>query len=238
MFDCGVVERSAPVHGTTIVLSDLREPARGSKAPDLSLFLVTDTRLCGDRGVVETVRAAVHGGVSAVQVREPGADTRELFALAQAVHRALDGTGVPLFVNDRIDVALAVDAEGVHLGQKDLPVPAARSVAAGRHLLIGLTVSDPHEVAAARALAGGPPDYLGLSPIFTSSTKPEAGKGLGLEGIRALRSAADGIPCVAIGGITAANADAVRSTGVDGLAVVSALCCAPDPVAAARELRG
>jgi len=205
--------------------------------PALDLYLVTDRELCGDRGVVATVAAAVRGGVSAVQIREPGADTRQLCRLAEAVHESLAGTGVPMFVNDRIDVALAVGAEGVHLGQRDLPAELARRVAGERPLLIGVTVSNPSEVAAVRALPAGTVDYLGLAPVFATPTKPEAGPGLGLTGTRGLRSVAAGLPCVAIGGITAANAEQVRETGVDGIAVVSAICAAADPEAAATALR-
>lgn len=204
--------------------------------PALGLYLVADSRLCGARGVVATVTAAVRGGVTAVQVREPGAGTRDLCRLAEAVHDSLAGTGVPLFVNDRIDVALAVGAEGVHLGQRDLPADHARRIAGDRALLIGVTVSNPSEVAAARALPAGTVDYLGLAPVFATKTKPEAGPGLGLTGTRGLRSIAGDVPCVAIGGITAANAEQVRETGVDGIAVVSAICAAADPEAAASAL--
>lgn len=204
-------------------------------AVDLSLYLVADTVLCGDRGVVATVQSAVRGGATAVQVREPLATTRELVAIAEAVHEALAGTDVPLLINDRLDVALAVGAEGVHLGQSDLPVSHARRVA-GSDLLIGLSVSSFDQVAEAERWPAGTVDYLGVGPVYPTATKPKAPTPLGLDRTAEL-AAATSLPCVAIGGISAGNAGSVRETGVAGLAVVSAVCAVPDPQAAATELR-
>lgn len=204
-------------------------------APDFSLYVVTDTALCGRRGVVDTARAAVRGGATAIQVREPKASTRDLCRLAEAVHLALIGTGVPLLVNDRLDVALAVGAEGVHLGQSDLPVPAARRVA-GPDLLIGLSVSTVREAEEADVLPAGTVDYLGVGPVFATRTKTEAAPPLGLSGTQEVR-AATRLPCLAIGGVDSSNAVQVRATGVHGIAVVSAVCATKDPEAAARSLR-
>jgi thiamine-phosphate pyrophosphorylase len=201
---------------------------------DLTLYLVTDTVLCGDRGVVETVRIALAGGVTAVQVREPRATTRQLCALGETVHEVLAGTGVPLIVNDRLDVALAIGAEGVHLGQSDLAPEHARSLG-GVDLLIGLSVSTLEQVAWAASLPPGRLDYLGVGPVRATTTKPEAAAPLGLSGTAKL-VAASPLPCVAIGGIGVGNAAAVRATGVAGLAVVSAICTAADPAAAAAAL--
>ncbi|GAA1843069.1 thiamine phosphate synthase [Microlunatus capsulatus] len=200
-------------------------------ALDLDLYLVTDSALCGPRGVVETVRRALPGGVTAVQVREPRATTRELCALSRELLAVLAGTGVPLLVNDRLDVALAVGAQGVHLGQSDLPAEDAHRVAP--ELLLGLSVSTPEQVAAAPDWL----DYLGVGPVRATATKPEAAAPLGLAGTAALVAAAR-VPCVAIGGIGPANAAEVRSTGVAGIAVVSAVCAADDPAAGAAALRG
>lgn len=200
-----------------------------SRSLDLGLYLVTDTVLCGDRGVVEMVRQAVPGGVTAVQVREPGAATRELCALSRALLAVLAGTGVPLLVNDRLDVALAVGAQGVHLGQSDLPAEDAHRIAP--HLLLGLSVSTPDQVEAAPDWL----DYLGVGPVRATATKPEAARPLDLDGTAALVRLAR-VPCVAIGGIGPANAADVRATGVAGIAVVSAVCAAADPQAAAAEL--
>ena len=203
---------------------------------DLSLYLVTDTVLCGDRGVVETVRAALRGGVTAVQVRDPHATTRELCALCEAVQQVLAGTGVPMVVNDRLDVALAIGADGVHLGQHDLTPEHARRLA-GPGLVVGLSVSTEEELAQAAWLPPGVVSYFGVGPVAATPTKPDAARALGLDGTAAL-VAASPLPCVAIGGISIANALAVRVTGVAGLAVVSAICAATDPEAAAAALLG
>lgn len=205
-----------------------------SRLLDLRLYLVTDTALCGDRGVVETVRAALPGGVTAVQVRAPSATTRELCALTLAVHDVLAGTDIPLLVNDRLDVALATGAEGVHLGQDDLAPEHARRLG-GPDLLVGLSVSTLDQVAHAAALPTGWLDYLGVGPVQATTTKPEAAAPLGLSGTARL-VAASPLPCVAIGGIGVQNAAAVRATGAAGLAVVSAVCAAADPAAAAAAL--
>ena len=202
---------------------------------DLALYLVTDPVLSGERGVAEVVRAAIAGGVTAVQLRDPQASTRELCRLGAALLDVLDGTGVPLLVNDRLDVALAVGAAGVHLGQSDLPVKAARQLG-GPDFLVGLSVSTEPEIAEVEALPAGTVDYLGVGPVFPTSTKPKAPAALGLEETARLRASTT-LPCVAIGGITADNAGGVRATGVAGIAVVSAICAAPDPEVAAKALR-
>ena len=201
---------------------------------DLSLYLVTDAALCGVRGVPATVQRAVRGGVTAIQVREPLAGTRELCELARAVQQVLMGTGVPLVVNDRLDVALAVGAEGVHLGQSDLLAADARRLG-GPDLLVGLSVSTVVEAAAVAALPDGTVDYLGVGPVFATSTKPLAAPPLGLAGLTEVVLASS-LPAVAIGGIDCSNAEAVRGTRVSGIAVVSAICGAEDAEAAARVL--
>lgn len=202
---------------------------------DLSLYVVAGTALCASHAVAATILAAVRGGATAVQLREPLATTRQLCQLAQTVHQALADTGVPLLVNDRLDVALAVGAEGVHLGQSDLPVTQARRIG-GPDLLVGLSVSNREQTAAANALPAGTVDYLGVGPVFATPTKPLAAPALGLEPTARLL-ASTSLPCVAIGGIHAGNAAQVRATGVDGIAVVSAVCAAPNPEAAAAALR-
>lgn len=202
---------------------------------DLSLYLVVDPAMCARRGVVSTVAAAVDGGVSAVQLRDKDASARDLYSLATALVSTLDGTGVPLLVNDRLDVALAAGADGVHLGQDDLPVQQARSVA-GPDFLIGLSVSTAAQAAEANALPVATVDYVGASPVFATPTKPEAAEPLGLRGLTDVCEHSD-LPCVAIGGIHSENVDAVRACGVDGVAVVSAICAAPEPAEAAAALR-
>ncbi len=203
---------------------------------DLSLYLITDAHLSGSRGVTEVVRSAVIGGVTAVQLRDHEASTRELCRLGDALLEVLDGTGVPLLVNDRLDVALAIGAAGVHVGQSDLPVDAARRLG-GPDFLVGLSVSTVPETVEVEALPAGTVDYLGVGPVFPTLTKPGARAALGLEETARVRRST-GLPCVAIGGISPENAAGVRATGVAGIAVVSAICAAPDPAAAAKGLRG
>lgn len=198
---------------------------------DLSLYLVTDTALCGHRGVVRTVREAVDGGVTVVQVRDPAATGRGLYELVVSVRDALRYTDVPLLVNDRLDVALAAGADGVHLGQSDLPVEAARAVL-GEHRVLGYSVSTSDE------LAGVPSgvDYLGVGPVVATPTKSDAADAIGVDGLRDLTTRAN-LPCVAIGGVHADNAAEIAATGVAGLCVVSEICAADDPCSAAATLR-
>ncbi|MGH3097519.1 MAG: thiamine phosphate synthase [Streptosporangiales bacterium] len=202
---------------------------------DLSLYLVTDRRLASARGVVATVRAALAGGVTAVQLRDPDATGRDLYAAARELRDVVAGSGVPLIIDDRLDVALAAGADGVHLGQSDLPADRARELA-GPHFLIGGSAGDGDELAAADALPAGTFDYVGIGPAFATSTKMDAGAPLGVDGLARL-AAATPLPTVAIGGISKENAAAVAATGVDGLSVVSAICAAADPEEAARTLR-
>lgn len=202
---------------------------------ELSLYLVTDSKLCGERGVIATVEEAVHGGVSAVQLRDKHASARELVELALALLGVLKNTGVPLVINDRLDIALASGADGVHLGQSDLDVRSARALA-GKNFLIGVSVSRADEISAIHALPTGMVDYLGIGPVFQTSTKEDALSPLGLDAVALLRGSTT-LPCVGIGGITTANAALAWSTGLDGLAVVSAICAANDPRAAARALK-
>lgn len=156
---------------------------------DPTVYLVTDTGLCrGPAGVVETVRQAVLGGVTAVQVRDPSATTRELAALAAAVLEVLRGTGIPLIVNDRVDVALAVGADGVHVGQHDLdPVAARRLIGPEMHL--GLSVSSDAELAGALGLPPGTVDLLGVGPIRDTPSKTDASPALGFDGLAGICAA-------------------------------------------------
>ncbi len=202
---------------------------------DPTLYLVTDTALAGDRGVPEVVRAAVAGGVTAVQVRDKTASRRELYALTLAVREVLP-PGVALWVDDAVDVALLAGADGVHVGQSDLPAAEVRALI-GPDRLLGLSVGSDDELAAALALPPGTLDVVGIGPVWATPTKPEAAAALGPDGVAALagKAAAGGLRSVAIGGISPDRA--ARVTGVDGICVVSAVCAAPDPAAAARALR-
>ncbi|ROQ63944.1 thiamine-phosphate pyrophosphorylase [Rathayibacter sp. PhB152] len=206
---------------------------------DLSLQLVTDTRLCGPRGVPAVVAAAVAGGVRIVQVRDHEATAAELVALTCAVAAVLDER-TTLLVDDRVDVVLAARlagarVDGVHVGQSDLPVLAARSIL-GAGAVIGLTANTPAHLAAAHALPAGTVDYLGVGVIRATATKPDHPVPLGIDGFAAL-AAATPLPCVAIGGVTAGDAAALRAAGAAGLAIVSAICAADDPESAARAFR-
>ena len=201
--------------------------------PDLSLYLVVGAGDTGGRPLADVVAAAVRGGVRVVQLREKDATTRELHDRAAELKTLLDPLGVPLIVNDRVDVALAVDAAGIHVGQDDMPPAVARRLM-GPARLVGLSVSDSEEAARADPAVV---DYVGIGPAFATGTKADAGTAIGPAGVRALREQC-AMPGVAIGGITAANAGQLAPTGIEGVAVVSAVAGAADPEAAARELRG
>ncbi len=199
---------------------------------DLSLYLVTDPGLTAARGLVPTVEAAVKGGTTLVQLRDPKAHGRALVEQARALKALLAPRAIPLIINDRLDVALAAGADGVHLGQDDIAPADARAMAGGR-LIIGLSVGTPQELADSD-LAGV--DYLGVGPVKVTGTKADAGAAIGPEGLAAIR-ALTALPLVGIGGIDAGIAGEVIRAGADGVAVVSAICGAPDPEAAARQLR-
>jgi thiamine-phosphate pyrophosphorylase len=198
---------------------------------DYSLYLVTDRGLARGRAMPDIVRAAVQGGVTCVQLREKTCSTREFIAEALAVKEFLRSRGVPLIINDCVDVALAVGADGVHLGQKDMPLAAARAIVTDT-MLIGISAESLADAAAAQR---GGADYVGVSPIFTTPTKTDTAAPLGLAGLQSIRLAVH-IPLVGIGGINQQNAAEVVRCGADGVAVVSAIVTAQDPEQAAREL--
>lgn len=199
---------------------------------DLGLVLVTDRPLCFGRALDDVVQAAVRGGVTAVQLREKQCSPAEFITLATRMKAILGPSGIPLIINDRVEVALASGADGVHLGQHDVSVSEARR-RLGPDAIIGLSVET---MAQALHAEGLDVQYLGVSPIFPTPTKPDAGMAWDLEGLRSLRPKTRHV-LVAIGGIKTENASDVLEAGADGLAVVSAICSAKDPEAAARELR-
>jgi len=198
---------------------------------DYSLYLVTDRDLSMGRSIEEVVRAAVRGGVTCVQLREKECSSAEFLDLALSLKAGLSKRRIPLIINDRLDIALASEADGIHLGQHDIPLAAAKRISGGR-LLIGISAESVED--AVRAEAGGA-DYIGISPVFTTPTKTDTAEPLGLEGIRRIRQAVK-IPLVGIGGLNLGNAGQVIRSGADGVAVVSAIMSAPDPEKAAREL--
>jgi thiamine-phosphate pyrophosphorylase len=189
-------------------------------------MLVTDDALLAGQDLVQVVRAAERGGVTAVQLRLKRATGRELVEATKALVAAL---GIPVLVNDRLDVALAGRAAGVHLGPDDLAIALARRIVPPS-FIVGASAGNSVEAEAARAA-----DYWGVGPWRASGTKPDAGAALGAEGFRRLVEAASGIPCVAIGGIRPEDVAAVMRAGGAGVAVVSGILGASDVEAAARE---
>ena len=196
------------------------------------LYLVTDDQqdLATLKRVVKNV---VEGGVTMVQVREKHGDVRAFIERAQAVKEILKDTDVPLIINDRVDVALAVDADGVHLGQSDMPAIIARELI-GPNKILGLSIENEEQLAEADSL---PIDYIGLSAIFATPTKTNTKKHWGIDGLKmALETTS--LPIVAIGGINESNIPQLSATGVHGLALVSAICHTEDPKAASEYLLG
>jgi len=199
---------------------------------DYTLYLVTDAPERYAHGLLAGVEAAVAGGASIVQYRATTGTRRHLYETACALHDLLRPRGVPLIINDQIDLALAVDAEGVHVGQNDLPVDIVRRML-GPRKLIGLSITAPEQLATASPEIV---NYLGIGPVFPTISKDDAAPALGLESFAQL-TARTPLPVVAIGGISRENASAIFAAGAAGLAVVSALSLATDPAAAARALR-
>ncbi|MDR2247136.1 MAG: thiamine phosphate synthase [Treponema sp.] len=199
---------------------------------DLRLYLCTDRALTLGRPITQAVEAAIAGGVTLVQLREKTASTEEFYRIALAIHALTRPYHLPLVINDRLDIALAVGAEGLHLGQSDLPLSVARRLA-GSRMFIGLSASTVEE--ALRAQAEGA-DYLGVGPVYPTCSKADSGESIGLEGLAAIRAAVH-IPVAAIGGINEANAAQVMEAAVAGIAVISGILSQPDIEAAARNLR-
>ena len=199
---------------------------------DLSLYLVTDRKLSYPRTIEEVVSSAVRGGVTAVQLREKECSTREYIELARNIQRILKPLYIPLIINDRIDIALAVGADGVHIGQLDMPYIDARRLM-GSNAIIGLSVETMGQAIAAESLDA---DYLGVSPVFHTPTKTDTTTEWGIEGLKILRSKSRHL-LIAIGGINPSNAAEVIEAGADGLAVVSAICASPNPEETSKQLR-
>lgn len=202
------------------------------KKLDLSLYLVLDPDLCGSPdGMVQTARLAAENGATAVQLRAPHWKKKQWLETAHKLKAALSPLGVPLIINDQVDVALAADADGVHVGQDDLPAADVRRLI-GPDKLLGVSVSDFSELAAVPATGV---DYLGVGPVFPTGTKPDAGVALGIAGLGKL-AAATALPVVAIGGINSVHCGELLAAGARGVAVVSAICGQPDPAQASAAL--
>ncbi len=198
---------------------------------DLTLHVLTDRKLSLGRSHVEVARAAIAGGARLIQFREKEMSTRDLVETAQQLRALTRQAGVALIVNDRLDVALAVDADGVHVGQDDMPVLLARKLM-GAGKIVGVSAGNLDE--ALRGVADGA-DYLGVGPVFATGSKADAGAPLGLAGLAEIKRHVS-IPVVAIGGITAANVSDVLAAGADGIAVISAVVSQEDIAGATREL--
>lgn len=198
---------------------------------DYTLYLVTDRKLMSSKTVEESVERAVEGGASVVQLREKDCTSREFYELALRVKRITAPRNVPLIINDRIDICLASDADGVHLGQKDLPCKEARKIL-GNDKLIGVSAALPEE--AIRAQNDGA-DYLGVGAVFPTGTKSDT-RPVTPEVIREIRAAVN-IPFVVIGGVNAENIGGLYGLGINGAAVVSAIVSQKDVTSAARIMR-
>lgn len=212
--------------------ADIARGASRAASFDLSLYLVTDNGLCAERGLVETVAAAIDGGVTMIQYRAKDRDLRSALAEAAKISELAKQAGVPLIINDRLDIALAVDADGLHVGQSDMPPGVARRLLrAGK--ILGISVSRLSEIETVDASVV---DYVGVGPVFATATKSDAAAPLGLEQFAQLRRRIS-LPVVAIGGIGRDQAGAVIQAGADGIAVVSAICGTDDPAGATRLLK-
>lgn len=197
-----------------------------------SLYLVTDSSLTRNRSLDEIVYQSVKGGVNIVQLREKGLNERDFVAMAKRIKALLEPFNVPLIINDRIDVALASSADGVHLGQSDMPYSDARRLL-GADKIIGLSVESFEQVVEAEEFDV---DYIALSPIYSTPTKPDTITEWGIERLRKVRSISRH-PIVAIGGINRQNITQIVEAGADIIAVVSAICSADSPYDSAQELK-
>ncbi|WP_424017047.1 thiamine phosphate synthase [Halorientalis pallida] len=200
---------------------------------NLDTYLVTAEAISAGRSTVEIVEGAIDGGIDVVQLREKEMPARDRYDLGLELRELTRDADVPLIVNDRVDLAAAVDADGVHLGDADLPISVARD-RLGEDAIVGRSVSTPE---AAREAERAGADYLGVGAVYPTDSKdtdPE-GTEIGLDRIRAVAEAVE-IPFVGIGGVKPDNAAAVIEAGADGVAVISAITAADDPAAATREL--
>lgn len=198
---------------------------------DYSIYLVTDHQCLHGKSLLSALQEALEGGVTLVQLREKNCDSQAFWEQAVQVKELCDIYNVPLLINDRLDIALAVDAAGVHLGQSDLPLVVARKLL-GNHKIIGVSAHNVQEAQEAEAQGA---DYLGCGAVFVTGTKQDTQE-IGLEALLQIKKAVK-IPIVGIGGITAANYEAVRTTGAEGAAIVSGILGAADIKAEVQRLQ-
>ncbi len=197
---------------------------------DYTLYLCTDRDLMSTDTIEESVEQAVKGGCTVVQLREKNCSSKEFYELAVRVKEITDRYHVPLIINDRVDIALAVDAAGVHIGQSDLPASVVRNII-GKDKILGVSVARQEE--ALKAVEDGA-DYLGVGAMFATNTKTDA-RPVTMEELKGIRAAVS-IPIVVIGGINMNTLERFKGTGIDGLAVVSAIIAEKDIEAAARNM--
>ncbi|NOK64425.1 MAG: thiamine phosphate synthase [Chloroflexi bacterium AL-W] len=199
---------------------------------DWSVYVITDRRTVGDRSLLEVITAALRGGATVIQLRDKDLTTLDMITFGQALHDLTQSMNVPLIVNDRVDVALAINAEGVHVGPRDMPAKMARQLI-GPDRMLGVSVAT---VADAQQAVQDGADYVGVGDLYGTPSKPDAGPPIGPERLTAIAQSI-AIPIVGIGGVTLANAAAVIKAGAAGVAVISAVLGAPDPLDAAQQLR-
>lgn len=200
---------------------------------DYSLYLITDRNIIKNRSLKECVEEAIKGGVTIVQIREKDASTREFYNIAKEIKEVTDKYNIPLIINDRLDIALAVDAAGVHLGQSDMSIEVARKIL-GEDKIIGISSGNLEEALEAEKSGA---DYLGLGAVFYTGTKKDIDEPIGLDGLKEITNKIK-IPSVAIGGINKDNTAEVMKTGVNGISVISAVLGYEDTKKASEELSG
>lgn len=198
---------------------------------DYSLYLITDRRLVPGKPIQDVVAGALRGGVTCVQLREKDCDGKEFLTISRSVQKVSEAENVPLFINDRVDIALVCGADGVHIGQDDIPLVSARNLV-GSDILIGVSAGTIEEALEAEADGA---DYLGTGPVFSTGTKPDAGEPIGIDGLQRIVESVS-IPVVGIGGIQRNNVREVIQCGAAGAAVISAIISSENPERAAREL--
>jgi thiamine-phosphate pyrophosphorylase len=195
------------------------------------LYLIADQLNCRQSNIETVVAEAIKGGVDAVQLREKNVSTREIIELGRKLQVLLHKHNIPLIINDRVDIAMALDADGVHLGQRDMPYHLARKLL-GNKKIIGISVSNSEQAHEAQQWDV---DYLGVGPVFETSTKLDTSPVIGIEGLQQICSISEH-PIIAIGGINVTNAYTVLTAGVNGIAVVSAICGANNPMLVSKQL--
>ncbi len=213
--------------GAAILYFDMQ-----TKRFDLSVYIITDQQTIGDRSLFDVVRAAIRGGATLVQLRDKHASDSDMIAVGKQLHQITQAANIPLIVNDRLDVALALDAEGLHIGQGDMAAAVARRLI-GPNRILGVSAAT---IAEAQCAEYDGADYLGVGDVYGTLSKPDADIPIGIDGLRAVIQAV-ALPVVAIGGITLEHTPDIIRAGAEGVAVISAVVGAANAEIAARRLR-